>query len=181
MPPDQDPTERLEAAIQKILLSDSRRKLVVAGPGTGKTTLFRKVLDQAAQENGRLVLTFINNLKDELDTKLRDSAQVFTFHGYCHFLLRRYPTIRSGLNEGFRYYPGLASLIKRDWELVREGNAPQFVLAMRNLEESADTDFYLSRANYYDAVDFDDSVFRTFLRLREIPGTRGVYDQVLID
>jgi ATP-dependent DNA helicase UvrD/PcrA len=72
-------------------------------------------------------------------------------------------------------------LIKRDWEHAKGTDAPQFVLSMRTLVEGEDTDFYLSRANYYDAVDFDDSVFRTFLRLREVPATCAVYDQILID
>ena len=38
---------QLEEAVQRILKSDSRRKLIVAGPGTGKTTFFRKLLESS--------------------------------------------------------------------------------------------------------------------------------------
>jgi hypothetical protein len=33
---------------------------------------------------------------------------------------------------------------------------------MRKLEATNDLDFYLKRGDYYDAVDFDDSVFRVY-------------------
>lgn len=65
-----DVEQELKDATQQILDSESQRKLVVAGPGTGKTFLFRKLLEQASGErDDRLVLTFINNLKDDLDRK----------------------------------------------------------------------------------------------------------------
>lgn len=161
--------------------SDSRKKLIVAGPGTGKTTLFRRVLNAAPAERARLVLTFINNLKDELHAKLSDIAHVFTFHGYCHYLLRRNSTLRTGLTNDFLYFPRLASLIKSDWEVAHGGEAPQFVAAMRRLEASRDTDFYIERSNYYDAVEFDDSVFRTYNRLVEEPAQLERYDQIVVD
>ena len=34
----------LKAAFDAILLSTARKKLVIAGPGTGKTTLFKEIL-----------------------------------------------------------------------------------------------------------------------------------------
>jgi superfamily I DNA and RNA helicase len=57
----------LKAAIEAVLSSPSRKKLVIAGPGTGKTTLFKQMLELASGEpDRRIVLTFINNLKDNL-------------------------------------------------------------------------------------------------------------------
>lgn len=178
---DQDPALLLEEAIRRVLSSNSPKKLIVAGPGTGKTTLFRKVLNAAPAERTRLVLTFINNLKDELHAKLSDIAQVFTFHGYCHYLLRKNPRLRTGLTEKFLYFPGVASLIKSDWEVTHDGQVPQFVAAMRRLEVSDQTDFYMERSNYYDAVEFDDSVFRTYNRLVEEPAQLERYDQIVVD
>lgn len=65
----------LDEAIERVLASKSRKKLVVAGPGAGKTTLFRKLLDSTAgATDQRLVLTFINNLKSDLDRSLGDTA-----------------------------------------------------------------------------------------------------------
>src|SRR5262249_11214931 len=145
----------------------SPRKLVVAGPGAGKTFLFRKLLDAAGGERKqRVVLTFINNLKGDLDRNLGDASDVFTLHGYCQHLLRAYAVLRSGLAPKFRCYPGLASLIKMDWEWLRDTAAPRFVDLMRNLTCKGDhASFYRERSNFYDAVDFDDSVHRTYDQL----------------
>ena len=37
--------QELQAATDRILQSDSRKKLIVAGPGTGKTFIFRRLLE----------------------------------------------------------------------------------------------------------------------------------------
>ena len=77
-----DIERELRDAVDRVLASESRKKLIVAGPGAGKTTLFRKLLDRAGGDSDqRLVLTFINNLKNDLDRSLGDAAQVFTLHG----------------------------------------------------------------------------------------------------
>lgn len=48
----------LRAAIEAVLSSLSDKKLVIAGPGTGKTTLFRHLLEHAPGEpDQRIVLT----------------------------------------------------------------------------------------------------------------------------
>jgi len=178
-----DFTKLLEEATSRILSSASRKKLVVAGPGTGKTYLFRKLLEQAHDgSRNKLALTFINNLKDDLAKDLSDLAQVFTFHGYCNFLLRRNESLRTGLTEHFHYYPALPSLVKRDYEIAHDvGAAPQFVLAMQRLEIGTETDFYIDRSNYYNAIGFDDSVYRVFRRLDEHPGHLPRYDLVVVD
>jgi len=174
--------EELRRAVNRILASGAPKKLIVAGPGTGKTTLFRKLLEQTRSgDRNNLVLTFINNLKDELHEKLSDIAQVSTFHGYCHFLLRRDPYLRTGLSDEFHYFPSLASLIKTDWELLHGGEAPRFVGAMRALEEGPHTEFYIKRSDYYDAVEFDDSVFRVYKRLAEDPSRVPRYELVVVD
>lgn len=178
-----DVERELREAVGRILASKSRKKLVVAGPGAGKTTLFRELLDQAAgASERRLVLTFINNLKIDLERSLSNAAKVFTLHGYCQYLLRRHEALRSGLSADFRCYPGLASLIKKDWEWLRKSEAPKFVDLMRDLDCSFEQDaFYRNRANYYDAVDFDDSVHRTYRQLLDDRSLVPEYELVLID
>jgi ATP-dependent DNA helicase UvrD/PcrA len=177
-----DYQKELGKALEKILQSKSPKRLIVAGPGTGKTTLFRKLLESAPGDpKKRLVLTFLNNLKNELEEKLSDLAGVFTFHGYCHFLLRRSEELRGGLTIGFSYFPGLASLIKSDWELTNKGESPKFIGLMRDLQEGEQTSFYLKRANYYDAVEFDDSVFRVRKVLAEHPELVESYEMILVD
>jgi superfamily I DNA/RNA helicase len=173
----------LKAAVQRVLVSDSRKKLVVAGPGTGKTAVFRQLLEAAeGDQETRLVLTFINNLKNDLERSLGDVTGVFTLHGYCQYLLHRDANLRRGLTEGFRCYPGLVSLIKRDWTWLEGSAAPTFVELMRHLKCTGDHDaFFLKRANYYDAVDFDDSVHRAYQQLAANPKLIPKYTLVLID
>src|ERR1700730_2083349 len=173
----------LKAATDRILASKSQKKLVVAGPGAGKTFLFRQLLEASTSEpDGHLVLTFINNLKGDLDRNLGDLSRVFTLHGDCQHLLRRSAALRDGLTANFRCYPGLASLIKTDWEWLRDGGSPRFVDLMRNLEcKDEHAEFYGNRSNYYDAVDFDDSVHRTRAQLAANKSTIPDYKLVLID
>ena len=172
----------LKAAIGRVLNSPSRKKLVVAGPGTGKTTLFRQILEAASgKPDRRLVLTFINNLKDDLEEELLGLARVFTLHSYCLGLLYRNATLRAHLSSKFRCCPGLASLVKEDWECIEECDAPQFVGEMRNLDEENHIAFYLARGEYYDAVDFDDSVYRVYECLASGSAAPEEYDLVLVD
>ena len=177
-----DVEKQLKAAVDKILASTSQKKLIVAGPGAGKTTLFKELLwSTQGDEKSRLVLTFINNLKDDLEQSLADLATVYTLHGYCQSQLRRHRVLDDGLTGNFRCLPGMASLIKGDWEYLREVPAPKFVELMRTLASGDELDFYKTRANYYDAVDFDDSVYRVHQQLKAHPENIEPYDLVLID
>ena len=131
-----DVTAELKEAIERILQSPSRKKLVVAGPGTGKTTLFRALLELGSgSQKTRLVLTFINNLKNDLGKSLSDLASIYTLHGYCQGLLKRHSDLRRVLTGDFLCFPGLASLIKIDWEYLKNETAPQFIALMRSLKQ----------------------------------------------
>ncbi len=172
----------LKAAVEKVLSSPSPKKLVIAGPGTGKTTLFRQMLELASGEpNRRIVLTFINTLKDDLADDLAGLAEVFTLHSYCLGLLHRDATLRAPLSSHFRCCPGLASLIAQDWQLIRGSEAPHFVGEMRSLAEENHIPFYLARGEYYDAVDFDDTVYRAHKGLASGSAAPDSYDLILID
>ena len=172
----------LKAAIERVLGSPSRKKLVVAGPGTGKTTLFRHMLESAGGDaRRRIVLTFINNLKDDLQEELSGLATVATLHSYCLGLLYRNAALRAGLSSDFQCCPGLRSLIGADWQHIEKCKAPRFVREMRNLDEENHVPFYVARGDYYDAVDFDDTVYRVYERLASGTTALKVYDLVLID
>ena len=172
----------LKDAIKAVLSSPSEKKLVIGGPGTGKTTLFKQLLELApGSPDQRIVLTFINNLRCDLEDDLGELAQVFTLHSYSLGLLHRNRALRGSLSPQFRCYPGLASLVSEDWELITGSDAPQFIGQMRALSEDNDIPFYLRRGEYYDAVDFDDTVYRAYERLSSGVATPESYALVLID
>jgi hypothetical protein len=84
----EDVAKELEDAVDRVLASKARKKLVVAGPGAGKTTLFRKLLDSAGGTADQLlVLTFINNLKADLESSFipasGGSPRVFLIFPSC--------------------------------------------------------------------------------------------------
>jgi superfamily I DNA/RNA helicase len=171
-----------QKAIERVLNSKSAKKLIVAGPGAGKTTLFKALLKASRGERDeRLVLTFINSLKSDLEAQLSEYARVFTLHGYCFGVLHRKERLRDGLSSEFRCQPGLAGVIRSDWVCIRKSDAPHFVPQMRQLEETKELSFYMARGSYYDAVDFDDCVFRVYKGVTEARDEIDGYELVLID
>jgi AAA domain len=105
----------LQVAIEKIVASKRPKKIVVAGPGAGKTSLFKTLLSESKKENpdaSHLVVTFISALAEELKHDLSEFADVFTFHAYCKQLLHKNLYLREGLTERFTVFPKLASLYK---------------------------------------------------------------------
>jgi superfamily I DNA/RNA helicase len=174
--------DQFKAAVDAVIHSAAVKKIVVAGPGAGKTWLFRKLLETCPGDpDERLILTFINNLKNDLERDLGDLAQVYTFHGYCRRLLHQNASLRAGLTEHFHYFPSLASLIKEDWELAKKRKAPHFVGMMRELTEGESVSFYVSRSDYYNAVAFDDSVFRVLKGFQAYPRSIEHYHLLLVD
>jgi hypothetical protein len=61
------------AALDAILDSDARKKLIVAGPGTGKTYTFKAALERAG---GGVALTFIRALVRDLRIALAETAEI---------------------------------------------------------------------------------------------------------
>jgi len=172
----------LKAAIQAVLDSPSAKKLVIAGPGTNKTTLFKQLLEQSqGGHDERIVLTFINNLKNDLEDDLGQMAQVYTLHSFCLGLLHRRAALREPLSVDFVCFPGLAGLIADDYEIIRGEKAPRFVGKMRALVDDDDTQYYLDRGAFYDAVDFDDTVYRAYTGLKAARAAVDSFRLVLID
>ena len=173
---------KLDSYIKKVLDSNASKKLIVAGPGTGKTTFFKQAIEHyGGRRKDYLVLTFINNLEDELEKDLGDISKVYTFHGYCHYLLRKYANLRFGLLSNFKYYPPLIELIKSDWITLNSNSAPQFAQLMRNCVNDKATEFFIERGDYYNAVGYDDSVYRVCQSLDAAEPCKEKYKLIIVD
>lgn len=110
----EEATRRRAETSDAIVNSGAGKKLIVAGPGTGKTYNFRRALEAAG--GGGLALTFIKALVVDLERDLGDLAQVNTFHGYCKHLAHWLSI--DGLTARFDYYPPLMLLLTEDMRLL---------------------------------------------------------------
>jgi superfamily I DNA/RNA helicase len=161
--------------LDSILASGSPRKIIVAGPGTGKTHTFGVLLRSLPPDN-LLALTFIRKLVADMDHEFGDIAEVKTFHGYCKMLLH----LRLGAVD---LIPFLTDVIEED------ANAQGLVFSKKNFdnafqtlqEDSPEVAYYLKRGNYYRAVSFDDSVFRVYQAVNAGTLFLPVYGQIVID
>jgi len=85
--------ERADRYIDEIIKSDHPKKLILAGPGSGKSALFQKVCESNIQ-NGKtknIVLSFINELVVDLkrDLEPKKLARVSTLHSFALKELRK--------------------------------------------------------------------------------------------
>lgn len=170
-----------EEAVAKVVNSDSPKKLIVAGPGTGKTHTFRKLVESLPEGSKVVIFTLINNLVGDLralELIPGREVKVFTFHGFCKNLLY---TEVGGAGE-FSYSGALSTLIRQDADLLDlefEINPEQAFSELREGEDSVI--FYMKRAEYYMAVGYVDSVHRVFTYFRERPQTIPQYALVIAD
>lgn len=166
---------------QAILDSDAQKRLIVAGPGTGKTYTFQEALQRT--EGDGLALTFINNLADELAQDLENLADASTFHGFCKHLLHGIAV--DGLSTDFAYYPSLFELLADDlshldWGV--QGVADDIDFVYQNLEEGSPLlDAALRLGSFYDAVGHTDAVYRVFAHFRDRREAIPKYRLIVVD
>lgn len=161
-----------------IIGSTAKRKIIVAGAGTGKTYTFQELLK--GKNGNALALTFINNLADDLKNDLDGLAESQTFHGYCKKLLHKAPF--GGIDTKFHFFPKKLPMIIESDEQILFGRKSNFNEAFQCLIEDDDRiDFYIYRANFYNAVGFNDSVYRVLQYFKSGSGEPPRYEQVVID
>jgi len=158
--------ERRAAFTQAVLNSKATKKIVVAGPGTGKTTLFKEVLKGKTKA---LTLSFINLLIEDLATELCGLSEVRTLHSFA----------AGELNENI--FPKLSKVISEDAEIL-VGKAVLFdPIFYEMLEEKALLAFYKTRKDYYRHYGFADIIYKLVDVYKREPGKIPRYEQVVVD
>jgi superfamily I DNA/RNA helicase len=163
MPPINHKAERI-SDVDKIKNSVHPRKVVVAGPGTGKSYLFSELIKKKLAEGKSdfLAITFIGKLGDALADDLCGLAEIMTMHGYARkFVLNHCP--------GWKYYPKMLELIKED--LKAEG-IDEFEIGDAN---------YKRRTKHYKAVGDADVVHYAVQICKKDPNKTPSHDLILID
>jgi hypothetical protein len=150
--------------IKQIKDSSSPKKIIVAGPGTGKSYLFSEIIKQELLKGKKkfLAITFIGKLGDALADDLCGLAETTTMHGFArNFVL--------GKCKGWTYYPRMYELIKED---LNNNGINDFEIGDKN---------YLERTKHYKAVGDKDVVYYATLICKKNPGFIPVFDLILVD
>jgi|ERR1035437_4161432 superfamily I DNA/RNA helicase len=159
--------------LEAILLSKADKKIILAGAGTGKTFTFKEVL-KANPGGKNIAMTFIRKLTSDMDASFGDLAEVKTFHAYCKKILHEQ-------NGKVELIPYLTRIIEEDAHFLG--------LALKDFDEkfqmldekSPEVKFYLKRGDYYNAVSFNDSVYRLYKVLQKNTTIVPDFNQILID
>ena len=166
-------------ALAAVVGSHSPRRLIAAGPGTGKTFTFRKALEAAGGQG--LALTFIRNLVEDLESGLGDTARVFTFHAYCKHLMHQHDV--AGLREG-DYYPPLMTIVVEDLHVLGAAHvsARDIDLHLHDLDTASGlVDDALADADYYNAVAHTDLVYRVLRHFQGASESIPSYPLIVVD
>jgi len=169
----EDQSAQRQKYLEAVLNSDSPRKMIIAGPGTGKTYTFRKLFEKLGRVDN-LALTFIHKLAEDMDAEFGDVADAKTFHAYCKMLLHH-------AYGGFMLSPFLTQVIYEDSFSLGQ-YFTHFDLAFQTLNEGAEEiKFYLRRGDYYNAVSFNDSLYRVLMVAKQQDDFIPTYGQIVID
>lgn len=155
--------------IDAIIKSSSNKKIIAAGPGTGKTSLFTEICKKE-NDNSNLVLTFINELVNDLKKDLGNFAEVRTLHSFAKKILKG------------EFYMKLTEIIEEDFKIIK-GKEISFKKILSTLEEESADEliFYSSRRKYYNHFGPYCSVYTLIKRFEEDKNKIPKYSQILID
>lgn len=158
--------------VEAVLLSKSAKKVVVAGPGTGKTFLFKKVLTDKTKT---LTLTFVNSLVEDLSLELYGLSDVKTLHGFSRSILKHI------LNKEIKISPKLSKVIKEDAHIII-GQTIDFDKIFHERDDANEfLPFYEERRKYYDYYGYADIVYAVVKRFEQERKTIPLFEQVVVD
>jgi superfamily I DNA/RNA helicase len=165
-------SQERQECVDAVVRSPSGKKLIVAGPGTGKTYLFKAVVEGKGRT---LTLTFVNSLVEDLSLELFGLSTVKTLHGFARSELERVT------GRSIRVFPKLSDVVKQD-AVILLGDSVDFDHLFHNrIDDDCRLGFYRTRHTYYGYYGFSDVVYAAVLYLERhqerIPG----YAQVVVD
>lgn len=160
-----------DESTKNILTATGDKKVVVAGPGTGKTFLFKEFFATTDGTN-KLTLTFINALVEDLSLELRGISEVRTLHGYA----------LGNLPEGqVKVFPDLHAIIRDDGTVLL-GEDIDFKKKIHEIDEAdGHLEFYSSRRKYYGHFGYSDIILGLVRWFQEKPERIPSYSQIVVD
>lgn len=165
--------EERNSLTEEIINSPKSKKLIVSGPGTGKTYIFDKIIKK--QSGGKyLVITFIRKLIIDIDQKIKIENTCKTFHEFAKGILHT--------QKGpFDLQPFLSEIIQRDAVLLGL-DLGSFDTKFQELDEyGPEIPFYLRRGDFYQTVSFNDSVYRVYKFAQKKEEILPQFNQIIVD
>lgn len=159
---------------QKVIDSNSSKRLVMAGPGTGKSYLFQQIAKDLIA-NGKtniLVLTFINELVKDLAVDMHGLADVSTLHSFATKQLANRQNI----------YLDLLNVIEAD--LYAEKSTKVNISSILNNLTSGEEEtisYASKRRNYYKSYDPTSIVFELVNLYLNDSSKIPEYNLILVD
>ena len=165
--------EQRRLSTEAILESLADKRIVVAGPGTGKSFLFQELCRRRIErgEKNILTLSFINELVDDLARDLHELSEVKTLHGFALSLI---PGRK-------RMFLGLCKVIQAD-QNISSGKDVNYNNIFNNLLDAEDElRFYSKRRKYYGFFSPNCSIYTLLKVFENDPDRIPSYSQILID
>lgn len=160
-------------------IQESEKKLFVclAGPGTGKSYLFKTIIEsnEYAGKNV-LILSFINKLVDDLSEEFTtfSNVKISTLHAFAKKCIGK-----------IDLDPDLDNIISEDYFFIKNQNIKYDEKFYENNLTKTDEDFYKKRKNFYkyknNLYSFNSTIYALNLYLTKDKSKIPNYDIILID
>ena len=158
--------------VNKILESVSTKKVVVAGPGTGKTYLFKEILKN---KKNTLTLTFVNSLVEDLSLELCGMSEVRTLHSFARGMLAKLT------NSQINVFRKLSNIVEEDGKILLETEVDFNKLFHERDDENENLQFYKKRRDYYNYYGYASIIFAIVKYFEKYKEKIPIYEQILID
>ncbi len=195
----------LNDAQKEAVLSESRYQLIIAGAGSGKTTvLTTKIIHMIKtgqySPNEILAVTFTNKaameMRERIDSIIGSESNIMvkTFHSFGTYLLRKYPE-NTGRTSSFQIYDADDSykVVAKSLEILENNKnlakqycnlIQQFKMSLDNPDSimADDVDFFIKlnksyndQLRRYNAFDFEDLIVKPISIMKNNP---DITDQI---
>ena len=157
----------------KILTSVALKKVVLAGPGTGKSYLFQQICERniANGKKDNLALSFINELVNDLSDDLYKLADVHTLHS---FALSKFPVT-------CKMFLHLSKIISDEYRIVTGLDIDYNEIFCNMLDAETELEFYSDRRKYYNFVGPHCSIYGLIKYWEVHPDKIPAFSQILVD
>ena len=155
-----------------VMFSASNKKIVVGGPGTGKTHLFKSILKGKKKP---ITLTFVNALVEDLSLDLCGLSEVKTLHSFARGELKR------ATGKPVQVFPKLAKVITEDARILLNEDIDFDYLFHNRDDGNKHIAFYKKRKTYYGHYGYSDVVFEAVKYFEHQDNRIPTYGQIVVD